>query len=209
MRSTGRVMVCIISAMMFVVFLVSSVWAAPVLSGYQVMESKSTDYNLKSWTVKFSSPVAGSQISNYLRITDDNNQNISTHVTLSDDKTEVTLTPLLPYTWGQEYRVYVDGNLQSASEVFLRQAVVMSFVANQPYNYIANITHQRSTFITSFNITCTTGVYSVKVNETSARYQGENKYECNMAGVSAGTIVDVKAYDSQGSLLETRQYVVD
>lgn len=208
MGIAGKAMNIAICVILLVMLFVPSVWAAPVLSGYQVMESKSSNYNLKAWRVSFSSPVQENDINNYLRITDDNNQKIPSRITLSDDRTEVTLTPLTPYTWGKEYRVYVDGNLQAASGAFLKQGVVMPFVAEQPLYYITDITNRSSSLLTSFSITCSTGVYSVKVNESNAHYKGGNRYECNVAGLAAGDIVNLKAYDSQGSLLETRQYEV-
>lgn len=209
MRSTGGILTSVLVAVLLVCLFTPIAWAAPLLSEYDKMECKSTDNNLKPWTIKFSNPVQESGLDRYLRITDDNNQNIPTRVTVSDDQTKVTLTPLSPYTWGKEYRVYVDGTLQSAGGVDLKQAVVMPFLVNQPLSYVTNITHQRSTLITNFNITCSTGVSSVKVNETNAHYRGGNKYECNVAGLVAGNTAFVKAYDSQGNLLETQPYVVN
>ncbi len=208
MRSTGGILTSVLVTVLLVCLFIPTAWASPLLSEYDKMECKSTDNNLKPWTIKFSSPVQVKELDRYLRITDDNNQNIPTRVTWSDDQTEVTLTPLSPYTWGKEYRVYVDGTLQSAGGVFLNQAVVMPYSVNEPQNYVTNITHQQSTFTTTFNITCRTGVYSVKINETNAHYRGGNKYECYVAGLVTGNTVFVKAYDNQGSLLETQQYVV-
>ena len=100
--------------------------ADPILPG--VWDTKTTNDPLKTWTVKFNMPIIESNLNENIYVTDDNNNIISTNISMLVDGKSIAITPVDKYRTGVEYRLYITKNICSSNGINLKNAVVMPFL---------------------------------------------------------------------------------
>lgn len=202
--------------------------ASPVLSGYNIMETKSISDAKKAWTIKFTIPVNKSTVNkNTIYITDEYNQPIGTTLSTSADGMSVTITPVNSYTKDKEYRVYVTRGLYSQNGTVLTNQVVRPFIctstsqgggtdtgSNNGGNYggnkgIVDFTYVYDPMVTMITVKGTSSVYTIKINGTAMQYQGSNIYKLGIPQLSKGDTVKVETFDSTGTLIEAKDYLIN
>lgn len=193
--------------------LVNVCLAEPILSGYDVWDTRTTDDVNKSWTVKFSGPLATETVnSGNIFITDSGNRPVTATLIISGDGAAVTIRPASPYTAGNEYRLYVtsgvcrkgSGGQRGAA---LSRALVMPFIVESQGD-IKSISNVYNALVTVVNVTAGSTVHSVSLNGTAMQYLGNNKFRLGVPGLARGAKVNVKAYDGSGNLLVVRDYTI-
>lgn len=209
--------------------------ASPVLSGYNIMETKSISDAKKAWTIKFTIPVNKSTVNNNtIYITDEYNQPISTTLSTSADGMSVTITPVSSYTKDKEYRVYVTSGLRSQTGTILTNQVVRPFICtstsqgggtgtgnggnsggnNNGGDYggnkgIVDFTYVYDPMVTMITVKGASSVYTIKINGTAMQYQGSNIYKLGIPQLSKNSTVKVETFDSTGTLIEAKDYLIN
>jgi hypothetical protein len=188
--------------------------AAPSTLGFSVSDVRITNDLNKSWTIKFNGLLAADTVKNdTVYIVDSDNHPVAAALSISGDNSAVAITPVSPYTVGNEYWLYVTSGVcrQSAGGqtiVPLSKPLVMPFIIAQD-GYILASSNVYNTLLTDLSVTTNPSVHSVSINGTNMLYQGKNKFELGVAGLALGAKVIVNAYDSSGNLLQTMDYTID
>ncbi|WP_038262970.1 hypothetical protein [Peptoclostridium litorale] len=92
------------------------------------MESKSTDDAQKEWKIRFSIQVMPSEDNlEKIKVTDSDGNIVETAKVLSQDKMEVTVSPLAKYEAQETYRLYILKGIKSVSGEVMNENVEMPF----------------------------------------------------------------------------------
>jgi hypothetical protein len=201
----------IVLVMALVLVFVSTAGAAPVKSGFELFDQKTTDQLDKPWTITFSQAVDKSTaIADNIYFTDVNNILVASELSMSADEKSVVVKPLSNYMANQEYRLYISNQVKAKqSEKFLNKALVMPFkaIASIPVDYLISISADYSEMVSNIKVTATSDVFTVKVDGVEMHYEGANNYSLGVK-VTKGTAVTITAYDDQDQLLQTRTFKV-
>lgn len=192
-------------------FCVVPVQAATVPTGFNTWTQQTTTDTRKAWTVNFSEPIDRSSLNNTnIYITDDNNTHLSAALTLSTDGASVQISPSAAYISGNKYWLFITGNITSENgNKQLTQPIALPFLVTASNSTISSVSDSYSSFVTGFTVTTSPDVYSVKINQTSMLYQGNNTYTLGVTGLNPGGKVTVYAYDSNGRLVQSQIYIVN
>lgn len=185
--------------------------AATVPDGFNTWALQTTTNTRKAWTVKFSAPMDPTELNNSnFYMTDDNNKPVSTTLTQSTDGASVQISPVYAYSAGNKYWLFITGGITfEGGKRHLTKPVAMPFMVTLPNSMISSVTDSYSSFLTSFTVSTSPDVFSVKINQTSMLYQGNNVYGLGMTGLKQGSRVTIYAYDSNGKLLQSQIYIVN
>ena len=185
--------------------------AVPIPSGFSVWDTRITNELNKSWMIKFNGlPATDTVNSGNIYILDSDNRPVAVTLSISGDNAAV-ISPAGPFTAGKEYRLYVTKGVYrdagSQTSVPLSQPLVMPFIIAKA-DYLQSIRTVSNSLVTDISVAAKPLVHSVSINDTNMLYQGNNKFKLGVVGLTSGSKVVVKAYDSSGSLLQTLDYTV-
>ncbi|SHN79476.1 Ig-like domain-containing protein [Desulfitobacterium chlororespirans] len=188
-------------------FWVMPVQAAEIPQEFDTWTSMSTTDTLKAWMIKFNKPIdSGTVNKNNIYLTDDRNNPVAATLTLSKEENSVIIKPAKAYTVGNKYWIFVTGGITGKDGIKqLSQPIAVPFEVK---GKISSVASSYSEIITSFKVTTSSDVYSVKINSTPMHYQGDNTYTLGISGLKQGGKVTIYAYDSSGKLLTSESYQI-
>lgn len=187
------------------------VGAASIPDGFESWPLQGTTDKKKVWTVRFNLPLDTKSVNrDNIYITDDSNNPVNATLTRSTDGTSVQVKPSAAYTVGKKYWLFVGGGLTADNgQNALTQPIAAPFLVAAEDSKIIQISASHSSLLTSFTVLTSEDVFSVKINNKNAIYQGNNNYTLGMTGLKTGGIVTVVAYDSKGKSLANQKYTIE
>lgn len=192
------------------------VWAVPaqaatIPEGFHNWLLQTTTDTRKAWTVTFSAPMDPAVLkkSNFY-ITDNNNTLLSTTLTQSADGSSVLVKPVSAYIPGNKYWLFITGDITFEDGAHhLSKPIAMPFIVMKPDSKISSVTDNYSSLLTTFTVTTSSDVFSVKIDQQAMLYQGNNMFSLGVAGLKLGGKVTIAAYDSNGKLLQSQTYIIN
>lgn len=187
------------------------VGAASIPAGFDSWSLQGTTDKKKIWTVRFTLPLDIKSVNrDNIYITDDSNNPVNTTLTRSTDGTSVQVKPSTAYTVGKKYWLFIGGGLTADNgQNALTQPIAAPFLVADEDSKIIQISTGHSSLLTSFIVLTSGDVFSVKINNKNAIYQGNNTYTLGISGLKTGGTVTVVAYDSKGKSLANQKYTIE
>lgn len=171
--------------------------------------SKSIENPLKPWKITFSQPVDQNAVTDSNIYILDGKTKIPVNLNLNEGNRTITIAPKAPYEAGREYQLKVDSALKSESGRSLNEPASLKFHLIDKSKAIQSITESSAYGFTNLTVLTRSDVHKVKANTTEMQLSGFNKFSQGFYGLSAGSKVTIRAYDSNGRVLETIPYILD
>lgn len=93
-----------------------------------VLEERTIQDPLKSWSITFTEAVNKGTIKKQnFYIMDAKQNKVKAKLRLSDDGSNVTITPVAPYREDVQYYLYIKGNVKSGSNAYLNEHTILPF----------------------------------------------------------------------------------
>ena len=179
---------------------------------------KTTELN-KTWIIYFNSQIDPLSVNrNTIYVLDTTQQKMPIEVTISENKKSINVTPSFYYTLGKSYKLYITSDVRSLEKKTLFNPVIMPFTISDSESssgskyYIdglrdLDIEHFNN-IVTRISVTTYSDIVSVKCNNSTMRYLGENEYEIELAGAKTGSLFTLTLYDGSGKVIGTKKYTI-
>lgn len=167
----------------------------------------------KTWVVKFSSPldVSTVNVDNVYIMDNTIAEKISAEVSLSDDKKSVEIKPTTDYIGADSYTVYIKNTVRNEKFINLKKTVALDFRMDPSINtsrVLQKVDCYVNSLFTCIKVKANNKAYSVKIDGIDMQYDGNGVYSINSLDIYNGKNVKIAAYDGNGNMIDTMDYVV-
>ncbi|MDI3508270.1 MAG: hypothetical protein PWP55_462 [Clostridiales bacterium] len=173
--------------------------------------AKTSSDAAKEWSVKFNTALDPATVNaNTVYVKDENGALHSVRLSLVENQTVIKIKPTKPYSPNRIYNIYITDDVAAITGKYLKQPVIIPFTISNTSTgkAIVSVENIYSNFITAITVTTSPDIYKVIANSKEMHYEGNNTYTLGMTGLKTGDTVTIKAYNTNGKLIETLKHII-